>query len=78
MKPERVCEVSLSSDLPTLSLLTPIPKKLLQDLSSTFPLLFSFPSSPKTHHYFPPREACRASIQDYMEILPRQERAPMI
>jgi hypothetical protein len=65
MKPERVCEVSLSSDLPTLSLFTPIPKKLSQDLSSTFLL----PPCPKTHHYLPPREACGASIQDCMKII---------
>jgi len=35
MKPERVCGVSLSFDLPTRSLLIPIPLKLLQDLPFT-------------------------------------------
>jgi hypothetical protein len=42
MKPERVCEVSLSSDLPTLSLLTPFLKTITRSslyFTSFSPLL---------------------------------------
>jgi len=73
MKPERVCEVSLSSDLPTLSLLTPIP----QNYYKIFPLLNFLPPSPKTHHSLPPREASQTSIQDCMKIISEaRERDP--
>ncbi len=71
MKPEKVCEVSLNSDLPTLSLLTPFLK------TKIFPLLYILLPSPKTHHYLPPREACRTSIQDCMKIISEvREREP--
>jgi hypothetical protein len=39
MKPERVCEVSLSSDLPTLSLFTPFLKTITR--SSLYFISFS-------------------------------------